>query len=65
MTPEHRRAVLDLAPGMAHKVELLDPQRPIGDPVGGGSDTYEQCASQIEDAIRIRLEERAHEDRDW
>ncbi|MCH7871245.1 MAG: Sua5/YciO/YrdC/YwlC family protein, partial [Planctomycetes bacterium] len=65
MTPEHRRAVLDLAPGMAHKVEPLDPRRPISDPVGGRSDAYEQCASQIEDAIRIRLEERAHEDRDW
>ncbi len=65
MTPEHRRAVLELAPGVAHKVELLDAGAAISDPIGGEAEVYERCASQIEQAVRIRLKEFEHEDRDW
>jgi len=65
MTPEHRRAILDLAPGVAHKVRLMDPERPIADPIGGDPEAYEQCASQIERAVARIIEELEHEDRDW
>ncbi|MCG3127748.1 MAG: Threonylcarbamoyl-AMP synthase [Phycisphaerae bacterium] len=65
MTEEHRRAVLDLAPGMAHKLALLDPASPVRDPAGGTSEEYQRCARQIEAAIRTRVEEFVNEDRHW
>lgn len=65
MTPEHRAAVLDRAPGLAHKVELLDPNGSISDPVGGPPDVYARCADQIERAVRRRVEECLHDHRDW
>lgn len=65
MTEEHRRAVLDLAPGLAHKLALLDPAAPVRDPAGGSSEDYQRCARQIEAAVRTRVEEFVNEDRNW
>ncbi len=65
MTPEHRRAILDLAPGVAHKVRLLDADGGIADPIGGDPEAYEKCAAQIERAVARIIEELEHEDRDW
>jgi protein-tyrosine phosphatase len=65
MTPEHREMVLDLAPGAARRVELLDPEGPISDPIGAGPDAYAQCAGQIERVVEQRVEEFLHEDRNW
>jgi protein-tyrosine phosphatase len=65
MSPEHRSAVLDLAPGVSHKVEMLDAEGPIKDPIGGSPEMYESCAAQIERAVRRRLEDYLNENRDW
>lgn len=65
MTPDHRDAVLDLVPGAAQTIELLDPDRPIGDPVGGGPDEYHAAAEQIRAATQKRVESLLNEDRDW
>ncbi|MEW6253000.1 MAG: L-threonylcarbamoyladenylate synthase, partial [Planctomycetota bacterium] len=65
MSPEHRRAVLDLAPAAAGRVELLDPQGPVADPFGGSDADYQQSADQIARAVQARLEEYVHEDRHW
>ncbi len=65
MSPEHKQAVLDLVPAAAARVELLDPNGAIADPIGGDAATYRQCADQIERAIDQRLEEVLDEDRDW
>jgi protein-tyrosine phosphatase len=65
MTAEHRDEVLDLAPQAAARVELLDRDGPVGDPIGGGPEAYRQCAAQIDRAVDARLKEFLHEDRDW
>lgn len=65
MTPEHLEAILELAPGAAPRVALLDPQRGIDDPIGGGQEDYAACADHVERAIAKRVEEFIHEDRGW
>lgn len=65
MSHEHYQAVLDLAPGAADKLELLDPASPVRDPIGGGSQEYRRCADQIERSVDKRLEEYIDEDRNW
>lgn len=65
MSPEHRSTVLDLAPGAADRVELLDPDGPVSDPIGGGVEEYRGCAAHIERAVDARLEEFLDEDLNW
>lgn len=65
MSPEHRRTVVDLVPGAASRVELLDADGPVSDPMGGSMEQYRACADQIERAVARRLEEFVNEDRDW
>lgn len=65
MTPDHRDALLQVAPNAAGRVELLDPNGPIADPVGGGPAEYAHCAEQIELLLRRRVEEYVDEDRHW
>ena len=65
MTPEHREMVLDLAPGAADRVELLDPQGPVLDPVGGGPEEYLRTADHLAQAIESRVKEFVDEDRNW
>jgi tRNA threonylcarbamoyl adenosine modification protein (Sua5/YciO/YrdC/YwlC family) len=65
MTAEHRDMVLDLVPSAARRLELLDAEGPIADPIGGGPDAYASCGKQIEQAVNQRVEELLHEDRDW
>ncbi len=65
MSPEHRAAVLDLAPGAAARVELLDPRGPIEDPMGSGPEVYTSCATHIEQALETRLAEFMNADLDW
>jgi protein-tyrosine phosphatase len=65
MSSEHRSAVLDLAPGAAGRVELLDPDGPVADPMGAGADEYRRCAAHIERMVEARLEEFLNEDRNW
>ena len=64
MSPEHRRAIVDLVPGVRH-VELLDAAGAIVDPIGGGQPEYHDCAEHIQRAVDSRLEEIIDEDRNW
>jgi protein-tyrosine phosphatase len=65
MSPEHRAAVLELAPSAADRVFALDDRGPVADPIGGGPDEYRACAAQIERAVDARLQEFMNEDRNW
>ncbi len=65
MTLDHRAAVLALRPSMGSKVQLLDAEGAIADPVGGNEDAYRRAATQIEHAVNQRAEEFLNEDRDW
>ncbi|MBN2448277.1 MAG: threonylcarbamoyl-AMP synthase [Phycisphaerae bacterium] len=65
MTAEHLREVLDVAPDVARRTELLDKDGPVADPIGGGPAAYRECAVQIERAVLRRVQECLHEDRDW
>ena len=65
MSPEHRSMALERVPGAAGRVELLDPDGPVVDPIGGGADEYQQCAVHIERAVEARLKEFLDEDRNW
>lgn len=65
MSLEHRQMAVDLLPSAAGRIELLDPDGPIPDPIGGTAEQYRQCAEQIERAIGARLKGLVDEDRDW
>lgn len=57
MTPEQMGRVLELAPWMTGKVMLLDQAgRPVADPHGGDLETYRRCATQVQQALRKRIE---------
>lgn len=57
MTRAHRAAVLELDPAAEARVEPLDPEAEISDPIGGAFEDYRACADQIEAALARRLEE--------
>lgn len=65
LAPEHQQVVLELVPGAAGRVDLLDPGRPVPDPIGGTPEQYRQAAEQIERAVSARLKEFLDEDRNW
>lgn len=65
MSREHREVVLEMVPGAEKRVELLDPAGSISDPIGGGPEDYRACADHIDRAVRKRVEEYVHEDRNW
>ena len=65
MSPEHRKAVLDLVPTAAGRVDLLDSNGPIADPFGGSEAEYRRCADHIQRAIETRMEEFLDEDSHW
>jgi protein-tyrosine-phosphatase len=65
MTPDHRRAVEQLVPGAAVRVQSLDPEGPITDPMGGSADDYRRAAEHIVRAVATRVQEFINEDRDW
>lgn len=63
MSPEHRDAVLALAPSGGPRVGLLDPAGAIADPFGGSAAAYQAAAEQIERAVAARVQEFIDEDR--
>jgi tRNA threonylcarbamoyl adenosine modification protein (Sua5/YciO/YrdC/YwlC family) len=65
MSTEHQRAVLDLVPGAASRVELLDPDGAVDDPIGASQDVYRRCAQRIDALVQARLREFLNEDLDW
>jgi len=58
LTESHLMAVQGIAPWAAEKAKLLDPKgESVGDPIGSPASVYLQCASQIREMIRGRLDE--------
>ena len=57
MTESHRQAVLAQAPNAIDKVQRLDPQADISDPIGAGLEVYQDTADQIKRALEFRLKE--------
>ena len=56
MTAGHLRALRHIAPELAAKAQLLDPQgREVVDPIGAGPRAYRQCLDQIERALEQRF----------
>lgn len=50
MTSAHQQALREMYPDMADKILALSPS--ISDPFGGEDDVYEQCAWDLEDALK-------------
>lgn len=55
MTADHADLARQIAPAVADRIEPLDPQADIADPIGGGQGVYETTADQIERALRARI----------
>jgi len=55
MTEEQRRQLIDLFPAAQSKSYRLHPDADLGDPHGEGLDSFLDCARQIQDLIRYRL----------
>jgi protein-tyrosine phosphatase len=58
MAAEHLAAVRRLAPEVADRAALVDPDgSSVSDPMGGDMAVYEACARRIEQAVARRIEE--------
>ncbi len=58
MTSGHRQAILRRWPDAAARTQTLLPNSgDISDPIGGPETVYRECAEQIENALRLRIEE--------
>lgn len=58
MTNSHRRVLTSLAPDLAGKIHLLDPDgKDVADPIGRGAEVYRQTAVTLRDMIARRLVE--------
>jgi len=58
MTADHARAVLRMAPELADRVFVLDPEGgDVADPLGGPQELYDETAQRIAEMVRTRLEE--------
>jgi len=57
MTPSHAQAVMQMAPGSVHKIFPIDPARPVGDPIGGPIEVYQEVADRLAELIRAKLAE--------
>ncbi len=55
MTEAHRQQIIQIAPTAADRVERLDPQRDIADPIGGSVAVYRHTIDQIAHAVEMRL----------
>jgi protein-tyrosine phosphatase len=58
MTERHRKVLVEWMPEHSAKIQLLDPRGvDIDDPVGAPLALYRDCARQIHESLKIRLEE--------
>jgi len=57
MTPDHVEFVSGLVPGARDRVELVEKDQGVSDPLGQPPAAYVACAQRLEDAIRDRLRE--------
>ena len=55
----HAQAILSLVPGAASKVQTLDPEHDIEDPIGGSAELYNAVAEQMVGLITDRLREKS------
>jgi len=61
MTAGHLERVVAAFPGLAERVELLDPEGEVPDPYGYDLDSYRAARDQIERAIEARSREWTNE----
>ena len=57
MTERHRSTVVGDYPGLADRVELLDPEGDIADPYGLDTDFYRVTRDKIAKALDLRAEQ--------
>jgi protein-tyrosine-phosphatase len=57
MTNAHRKAVVQMLPAFAGKTYCLGTNADIDDPIGKGMASYVSCARQIQELVRLRLNE--------
>jgi protein-tyrosine phosphatase len=58
MTNAHRRVLTSLAPDLASKIHLLDPQgKDVADPIGRGTEVYRHTAATLREMVSQRLQE--------
>jgi tRNA threonylcarbamoyl adenosine modification protein (Sua5/YciO/YrdC/YwlC family) len=58
MTPQHKRAAIDLAPELADRIDTLDPEGGmIPDPIGMSQEVYTETANRLRELIERRLRE--------
>ena len=57
MTKAHRKAVVEMLPAVEGKTYCLGTTADIDDPIGKGIAAYVNCARQIQQLVRVRLNE--------
>jgi protein-tyrosine phosphatase len=57
MGRSHARAVATMVPSAGDKVQTLDPEHDIEDPIGGDLTLYEEVAGQLKSLIENRVAE--------
>lgn len=57
MTSAHRKAVVEMLPSVAGKTYCLSSEVDVDDPIGKGMAAYLDCARQIQQLVRLRLNE--------
>jgi protein-tyrosine-phosphatase len=63
MTPGHLSMLQDVRPDLASRMRLLrEDGFGVSDPIGGGIDDYQQCASEIADCLRPIFDELIRKD---
>lgn len=55
MTESHRRELAARFPEFADRIQRLDPQRDVADPIGGDLAVYEKAAVQIRGSLEKRV----------
>jgi len=57
LTSAHRKAVIEMLPAVEGKTLCLSSEVDIADPIGKGMAAYIDCARQIQQFVRLRLDE--------
>lgn len=57
MTKAHQHSICELVPGASNRIELVDDDGDISDPLGQPVSAYVQCARRLERSIGKRLKE--------
>jgi protein-tyrosine-phosphatase len=57
MTHGHRQAIVDHWPEAASRTKLLMSEGDVADPIGGPLEVYRRCAEQIEQGVKLHVEQ--------